>query len=175
MCCIKITSFFSIIIFKMSHGMFTCLQVISFSFLFWNCSKMLCWSNVLCMVIYHSFIKRIFLFHSRGEHKTLSSWARLPGQTCRIPNTLHATLPAGRKGCFVLRFSHDGRSLACACNDRDQYPIYIYEVSTVNRGSSNRTSAQCQGPESMSDYGHKWTWDVVRMPSEVFGFLYPYM
>nr|XP_022332539.1 jouberin-like isoform X2 [Crassostrea virginica] len=64
----------------------------------------------------------------KGEHKTLSSWARLPGQTCRIPNTLHATLPAGRKGCFVLRFSHDGRSLACACNDRDQYPIYIYEV-----------------------------------------------
>lgn len=65
----------------------------------------------------------------RGEHKTLSSWSRLPGQTCRIPNVLQVTLPAGKKGCFVLRFSHDGRSLACACNDRDQYPIYIYEVS----------------------------------------------
>ncbi|XP_062592731.1 jouberin-like isoform X1 [Saccostrea cucullata] len=64
----------------------------------------------------------------KGEHKSLSSWSRLAGQTCRIPNTLHATLPAGRKGCFMLRFSHDGRSLACACNDRDQYPIFIYEV-----------------------------------------------
>ncbi|XP_065922685.1 jouberin isoform X2 [Magallana gigas] len=64
----------------------------------------------------------------KGEHKTLSSWSRLPGQTCRIPNVLQVTLPAGKKGCFVLRFSHDGRSLACACNDRDQYPIYIYEV-----------------------------------------------
>lgn len=89
----------------------------------WICFN--CIIKTLLWEIFWEFFSLLF----RGEHKTLSSWSRLAGQTCRIPNILHVTLPAGKKGCFVLRFSHDGRSLACACNDRDQYPIYIYEVS----------------------------------------------
>ncbi|XP_052095753.1 jouberin-like isoform X1 [Mytilus californianus] len=59
---------------------------------------------------------------------TLSSWTRLVGQTCRIPNHLENMIPGGRRGCYVLKFSHDGRSLACGCHDRDSYPILVYEV-----------------------------------------------
>ena len=40
---------------------------------------------------------------------TLSSWTRLVGQTCRIPNHLEHMIPGGRRGCYVLKFSHDGR------------------------------------------------------------------
>lgn len=38
-----------------------------------------------------------------------SLWSRLPGQQCRIPNCPSLSLTAGRKGCFVLRFSHNGK------------------------------------------------------------------
>ncbi|KAK7492879.1 hypothetical protein BaRGS_00015826 [Batillaria attramentaria] len=68
----------------------------------------------------------------RLETKPLTSWSRLFGQLCRIPNNLILTLPAGKKGCFVIRFSHDGRSLACACGDRDGYPILMYEIPSGN-------------------------------------------
>ncbi|XP_033737051.1 jouberin-like isoform X2 [Pecten maximus] len=62
------------------------------------------------------------------EKRTLSSWTRLVGQMCRIPNRMKLTLQAGRKGCYVVKFSHDGRSLACACHDRENYPILVYEI-----------------------------------------------
>jgi len=41
--------------------------------------------------------------------KQPSLWSRLPGQQCRIPNCPSLSLNAGRKGCFVLRFSHNGK------------------------------------------------------------------
>lgn len=68
----------------------------------------------------------------KHETRPLTSWSRLFGQLCRIPNHLILTLPAGKKGCFVFRFSHDGRNLACACGDRDGYPILIYEIPSGN-------------------------------------------
>ncbi|XP_065834714.1 jouberin-like isoform X2 [Oscarella lobularis] len=57
-------------------------------------------------------------------------WSRLPGQTCRIPNRLMHSLPAGKRGCLAITFSHDGRSLAAACGDSDlaSFPIMIYEI-----------------------------------------------
>ncbi|KAI8787355.1 jouberin [Biomphalaria glabrata] len=60
--------------------------------------------------------------------RTLSTWTRLLGQLCRVPNVLSMTLPAGKKGCFVLKFSNDGRNLACACQDGSDFPILIYEI-----------------------------------------------
>ncbi|XP_067677966.1 jouberin-like [Haliotis asinina] len=62
------------------------------------------------------------------ERRPMTSWSRLFGQMCRIPNNLMVSLPAGRKGCYVLKFSHDGRNLACACQDKEGYPIYVYEI-----------------------------------------------
>ncbi|XP_060065201.1 jouberin-like [Ylistrum balloti] len=62
------------------------------------------------------------------EKRTLSSWSRLVGQLCRIPNRLKLTLQAGRNGCYVVKFSHDGRSLACACHDRENFPVLVYEI-----------------------------------------------
>ncbi|XP_046556867.1 LOW QUALITY PROTEIN: jouberin-like [Haliotis rubra] len=62
------------------------------------------------------------------ERRPMTSWSRLFGQMCRIPNNLMLSLPAGRKGCYVLKFSHDGRNLACACQDKEGYPIYVYEI-----------------------------------------------
>lgn len=37
-----------------------------------------------------------------------SPWLRLVGQQCKIPNILMCSLAGGRKGCFVIKFSHNG-------------------------------------------------------------------
>ncbi|NXP79234.1 AHI1 protein, partial [Ramphastos sulfuratus] len=55
-------------------------------------------------------------------------WARLPGQACRIPNKHLFSLRAGDMGCFCIRFSHDGKTLAAACAGRNGYPIVLYEI-----------------------------------------------
>ncbi|XP_075243759.1 jouberin-like [Convolutriloba macropyga] len=59
-------------------------------------------------------------------------WSRLPGQICKVPNKLNLSLKAGRNGCSVLRFSNDGRKLACACGDKSggSYTIVIYDIPT---------------------------------------------
>ncbi|XP_053394001.1 jouberin-like isoform X2 [Mercenaria mercenaria] len=62
------------------------------------------------------------------QQRTLSSWSRLAGQLCRLPNTLSHALPSAKKGCYMIKFSHDGRSLACACQGKDGYPILVYEI-----------------------------------------------
>lgn len=36
-------------------------------------------------------------------------WSRLHGQQCRIPNAVMHSLPAATKGCFVVRFSNNGK------------------------------------------------------------------
>ncbi|XP_044147534.1 jouberin [Bufo gargarizans] len=55
-------------------------------------------------------------------------WTRLPGQACRIPNRRFLSFRGGHMGCFSLCFSNVGRTLAAACADRDDYPIYLYEI-----------------------------------------------
>ncbi|XP_052257208.1 jouberin-like isoform X2 [Dreissena polymorpha] len=60
--------------------------------------------------------------------KNLTSWSRLAGQLCRIPNQLSHSLPTAKKGCYIVRFSHDGRSLACACQGTEGFPILVYEM-----------------------------------------------
>ena len=60
--------------------------------------------------------------------RSMASWSRLAGQLCRLPNALSNALPTAKKGCFIVKFSHDGRSLACACHGREGYPILVYEV-----------------------------------------------
>lgn len=44
-----------------------------------------------------------------AQCKQCSPWLRLDGQQCKIPNLLMCSLSAGRKGCFVLKFSHNGQ------------------------------------------------------------------
>lgn len=65
------------------------------------------------------------LLESKSEAIT---WSRLPGQVCRIPNKPMLSFRGGQMGCFMLRFSHDGRTLAAACADRDAFPIVVYEI-----------------------------------------------
>ncbi|XP_025975762.2 jouberin isoform X4 [Dromaius novaehollandiae] len=55
-------------------------------------------------------------------------WTRLPGQVCRIPNKHLFSLRGGDMGCFCIRFSHDGKTLAAACAGRNGYPIILYEI-----------------------------------------------
>ncbi|XP_068255028.1 LOW QUALITY PROTEIN: jouberin [Nyctibius grandis] len=55
-------------------------------------------------------------------------WTRLPEQACRIPNKHLFSLRSGDMGCFCIRFSHDGRTLAAACAGRNGYPIVLYEI-----------------------------------------------
>ncbi|XP_063007307.1 jouberin [Melospiza melodia melodia] len=65
---------------------------------------------------------------SLDEKKEPFKWSRLPGQACRIPNKALFSLRAGDLGCFCIRFSHDGRTLAAACAGRNGYPIALYEI-----------------------------------------------
>ncbi|XP_068006101.1 jouberin isoform X3 [Melanerpes formicivorus] len=60
--------------------------------------------------------------------KETFKWTRLPGQACRIPNKHLFSLRAGDMGCFCIRFSHDGKTLAAACAGRNGYPIILYEI-----------------------------------------------
>ncbi|NWW70902.1 AHI1 protein, partial [Climacteris rufus] len=65
---------------------------------------------------------------SSEEKKEPFKWSRLPGQACRIPNKHLLSLRGGDLGCFCVRFSHDGRTLAAACAGRNGYPIVLYEI-----------------------------------------------
>ncbi|KFP70245.1 PREDICTED: jouberin, partial [Acanthisitta chloris] len=62
------------------------------------------------------------------EKKEPFKWSRLPGQACRIPNKHLFSLRGGDLGCFCIRFSHDGKTLAAACAGRKGYPIVLYEI-----------------------------------------------
>ncbi|XP_064913140.1 jouberin isoform X1 [Columba livia] len=62
------------------------------------------------------------------EKKEPFKWTRLPGQACRIPNKHLFSLRGGDLGCFCIRFSHDGKTLAAACAGRNDYPIVLYEI-----------------------------------------------
>ncbi|EMP37401.1 Jouberin [Chelonia mydas] len=66
--------------------------------------------------------------NSPHEKKEQLKWMRLPGQACRIPNKHLFSLRAGDMGCFCIRFSQDGKTLAAACAGRDGYPIILYEI-----------------------------------------------
>ena len=68
-------------------------------------------------------------FFREPAQRALTSWSRLAGQLCRLPNTLSNALPTAKKGCFIVKFSHDGRNLACACHGKEGYPILVYEVT----------------------------------------------
>ena len=46
-----------------------------------------------------------------GERRRPAVWSRLTGQVCKVPNKLTLSLPAGGRGCFVVEFSHNGRSV----------------------------------------------------------------
>ncbi|XP_078609329.1 jouberin-like isoform X10 [Branchiostoma floridae x Branchiostoma japonicum] len=65
---------------------------------------------------------------TRDEVEGPGRWGRLKGQVCRLPNKQTLSLQAGRMGCMIVRFSPNGRMLACGCADKDSYPILIYEI-----------------------------------------------
>ncbi|XP_043943044.1 jouberin [Protopterus annectens] len=68
-----------------------------------------------------------------GKKTDFLKWSRLPGQACRIPNKHLLSLRAGQMGCFCICFSHDGRTLAAACADKDGNPILLYEIPSGRR------------------------------------------
>ncbi|XP_042744437.1 jouberin isoform X4 [Lagopus leucura] len=72
--------------------------------------------------------KRSCEVSSLEEKKEQLKWSRLPGQACRIPNKHLFSLRGGDMGCFCIRFSHDGRTLAAACAGKNGYPIALYEI-----------------------------------------------
>ncbi|KAI8483615.1 Jouberin [Branchiostoma belcheri] len=80
------------------------------------------WSRLKGQVCYLTCIR------DRDETEGPGRWSRLKGQVCRLPNKQTLSLQAGRMGCMVVRFSPNGRMLACGCADKDSYPIMIYEI-----------------------------------------------
>ncbi|XP_013379742.1 jouberin [Lingula anatina] len=84
---------------------------------------------IFCQIFSYHYSQSILSSVCRDEDKkTPSTWSRLAGQACKVPNNLNLTLPTGRQGCFVLKFSPDGRKLACGCHDKSTYPILVYEI-----------------------------------------------
>jgi len=111
------------------------------------------------------------------------NWSRLPGQVNRIPNKQKASLLSGNRGCFILKFSHNGRYLACGCADLESFPIIIYEVPSYETranlpGHFSIIYDLCWSPDdeellSASSDGTVRAWDTkVMMTSSVK--LYPH-
>lgn len=63
-----------------------------------------------------------------GDDHDGATWVKLPGQPNRIPNQIMSTFQAGRRGCFVVKFSNDGRKLACGCADKENFSIFVFET-----------------------------------------------
>lgn len=56
---------------------------------------------------------RLTYFYSELDpNHDIVTWTKLPGQPNHVPNQIMSTLQAGRRGCFVVRFSNDGRFVA---------------------------------------------------------------
>ena len=53
---------------------------------------------------------------------------KLKRRSCLFPNKVVAEIDVEDDGCFVLKFSHDGLSLACSCLTDGLYNIFIYSV-----------------------------------------------
>jgi len=59
--------------------------------------------------------------------KRLTSWRRIYGEACRVPNKLAYKLESCHLGCFRLAFAHSGKYLAAACTAEDTV-IKVYQV-----------------------------------------------
>ncbi|XP_062517863.1 jouberin-like [Corticium candelabrum] len=92
------------------------------------------------------------------KHTRPTIWTRIPGQACRIPNKKQHTLQSGKKGCFVLKFSHDGHSLAAGCGDDHTFPVIIYEIP------SGLCKAQFYGHYNIV-YDMSWSSDDLQLAS----------
>ena len=56
---------------------------------------------------------------------------RAEGEPCLVPDTVVARVPVGKRGCFALSFSNDGRYLAAACEDgRNEHVVRVFEVES---------------------------------------------
>ncbi|CAG0881695.1 unnamed protein product [Darwinula stevensoni] len=64
----------------------------------------------------------------KADIESSIKWSRLPGQSCRIPNSQCLSLSAGKKGCTALAFSHNGLYMAAACHDEDSFPVKIFKI-----------------------------------------------
>ncbi|XP_028402688.1 jouberin-like [Dendronephthya gigantea] len=63
-----------------------------------------------------------------AANRDIVNWKKLPGQPNRVPNQIMSTLQAGHRGCFVVRFSDDGRKLACGCAEKHGFSIFVFET-----------------------------------------------
>ncbi|CAH3016658.1 unnamed protein product [Porites evermanni] len=107
------------------------------------------------------------------SNKEPTNWSRLPGQVNRIPNKQKASLLSGKRGCFILKFSHNGRYLACGCADLDSFPILVYEVPSYETraylpGHFSIIYDLCWSPDdeellSASSDGTVRSWDMKTM------------
>ncbi|XP_070556503.1 jouberin-like isoform X2 [Ptychodera flava] len=113
--------------------------------------------------------------------KSQAMWSRLQGQVCHVPNKPTFQLNAGRKGCFVIKFSRDGCSLACGGADKSGYPISIFDIPSGRLrgqfpGHYSIIYDLCWSPKdneilSASSDGTARIWDVEsmsQMPTRIF-------
>lgn len=118
----------------------------------------------------------------KGSNEPMN-WSRLPGQVNRIPNKQKSCLLSGKRGCFILKFSHNGRYLACGCADLESFPILIYEVPSYETraylpGHFSIIYDLCWSPDdeellSASSDGTVRSWDTKGMMTSSIK-LYPH-
>lgn len=67
------------------------------------------WHGLLNLSLSELLTLRFSVLFSDTTDEVPSNWSRLPGQMCKLPNSPLLSLPAGKMGCLVMSFSHDGR------------------------------------------------------------------
>ncbi|XP_076368102.1 jouberin-like isoform X3 [Tachypleus tridentatus] len=69
----------------------------------------------------------------KSSVSTPLEWMRLAGQACKVPNTQILQLPSSQRGCFVVKFSNNGRRLAAGCLSLKACEIVLYEIPSGNQ------------------------------------------
>ncbi|XP_022247251.1 jouberin-like isoform X2 [Limulus polyphemus] len=69
----------------------------------------------------------------KSTASALLEWMRLPGQACKVPSTQILRLPSSQRGCFVVKFSNNGRRLAAGCLSLKACEIVLYEIPSGNQ------------------------------------------
>lgn len=78
--------------------------------------------------------KKVMDFHTLTEAEKRTIYRkRRPTEECRIPSAPLHHIPCGTNGCFALKWSPDGKTLAAACAESLIFTVKLYDTETGNR------------------------------------------
>lgn len=63
-----------------------------------------------------------------SDNERITIWSKSVTETCKIPNKCLTEFDSYDEGCLVMRFSHDGKFLACAVKNEEFYCVVVFSV-----------------------------------------------